>query len=64
MTRKEVQERLSLLDEKNFREKYQQPAIESGLVEMTIPDKPRSGNQKYRLTQMGREYVDRYKKNY
>jgi ATP-dependent DNA helicase RecG len=54
MTRKEIQNKLFLSDEKHFREKYQQTAIEFGLIEMTIPDKPKSRNQKYRLTEMGK----------
>jgi len=29
--------------------------IEEGLIEMTIPDKPRSSEQKNRLTAMGRQ---------
>jgi ATP-dependent DNA helicase RecG len=28
--------------------------MEDGLIEMTIPDKPRSSNQQYRLTDKGR----------
>jgi Fic family protein len=53
MTRKEIQAKLGLKDEKNFREKYQQAAINLGLIEMTIPDKPNSKLQKYRLTPKG-----------
>lgn len=54
MTRAEIQEKLGLKDEKHFRENYQQIGIKLGLIEMTIPDKPRSKNQKYRLTEKGR----------
>lgn len=45
---------MGLSDEKHFREHYQQPAVAQGLVEMTIPDKPKSSRQKYRLTDAGR----------
>lgn len=37
---------------------YLQPALNVGLVEMTIPDKPRSSKQKYRLTDKGKEWVE------
>jgi ATP-dependent DNA helicase RecG len=30
--------------------------MEAGLVEMTIPDKPRSSKQRYRLTDLGRRW--------
>jgi predicted HTH transcriptional regulator len=54
LTRQEIQARLGLSDEKHFREHYQQPAVAAGLVAMTIPDKPRSSRQRYRLTAAGR----------
>ena len=38
-----------------FSENYIKPALENQLLEMTIPDKPRSKNQKYRLTKLGRQ---------
>lgn len=53
MTRKQIQEKLGLKDEKHFREAYQQPAVALGLIEMTIPDKPNSRLQKYRITPKG-----------
>ena len=37
---------------------YLQPALNAGLVEMTIPDKPRSSKQKNRLTDKGKEWVE------
>ena len=33
------------------------PALHEGLTEMTTPDKPRSRNQRYRLTPAGREFL-------
>ena len=36
---------------------YIRPALEAGLIEMTIPDKPNSSNQRYRLTPKGREFL-------
>jgi len=55
MGRMELQSILSLTDEKHFRENYQQKAVGLGVIEMTIPDKPKSKNQKYRLTELGKK---------
>ncbi len=41
-----------------FRNAVLRPMIAAGLVEMTIPDKPRSSKQKYRLTAMGRKLLE------
>ena len=49
MTRQRLQEALGLKHENHFREVYLIPALRSGLIEMTIPDKPRSSKQCYRL---------------
>jgi ATP-dependent DNA helicase RecG len=57
MTRGQIQEKLGLRDEKHFRENYQQVAVKLGLIEMSIPDKPRSSKQKYRLTEKGRKLL-------
>ncbi len=53
MSRKQLQAKLGLKDEKNFREKYLAPALSHGMVGMTLPQKPRSRLQKYRLTEKG-----------
>lgn len=54
MSRKELQEHLGLKSQANFRERYLQPALTAGLTEMTIPDKPQSRQQQYRLTRKGK----------
>jgi len=54
MSRRELQDLLNLKNAEHFRKTYLQPAIREGLVEMTIPDKPRSSKQRYRLTRRGR----------
>lgn len=58
-SRGELQRKLGLKHEDNFRKVYLIPALDAGLVEMTIPDKPRSSKQRYRLTQKGREVSGR-----
>ena len=47
MTTSEMMERLELKSRISFRENYLKPALEDGLVKMTIPDKPTSKNQMY-----------------
>ena len=49
MSREELQRALGLKDRKSFRERYLLPALKKGLVEMTIPEKPSSSLQRYRL---------------
>lgn len=53
MNRTELQAHLRLKSQANFRDRYLQPALAVGLIEMTIPDKPKSSRQKYRLTAKG-----------
>tara|TARA_R110000868_G_scaffold822_1_gene6076 strand:- start:4203 stop:4490 length:288 start_codon:yes stop_codon:yes gene_type:complete len=49
--RQELQELRNLSDRKCFRENYLQPALDAELIEMTIPVKPKSRKQQYRLTE-------------
>jgi ATP-dependent DNA helicase RecG len=57
MNRQQIMAKLGLRDEKHFREHYQQAAIASGVIEMTVPDKPNSRHQKYRLTEAGKQWL-------
>ncbi|SFM58406.1 Fic family protein [Nitrosomonas nitrosa] len=57
MGREALQAVLSLSDRKSFRERYLKPALADRLIEMTIPDKPNSRLQKYRLTDEGRQWL-------
>ena len=56
-TRQELQLALNLKSRANFEGRYLKPAIEAGYVTLTLPDKPRSRLQKYRLTDKGRAVV-------
>ncbi len=60
MTRQQLKEALGLKDDEHFRKAYLLPALDAGLIEMTIPDKPRSSKQKYRLTDKGRQVIARH----
>jgi ATP-dependent DNA helicase RecG len=57
--RAELQTTLSLSDRKHFRTQYLDPALAAGLIEMTVPDKPNSRLQKYRLTPKGRAMIEK-----
>ena len=53
---------MGLRDRTKFRNKYVKPLLEEGITEMTIPDKPNSQNQKYRLTSKRIEWKEMLKK--
>ena len=46
-TRKITYEKLGLKSRDGFRRNYLQPALEMNLIQMTLPDKPNSRNQRY-----------------
>jgi ATP-dependent DNA helicase RecG len=46
-------------DRTKFRNQVLATLLELELIERTIPDKPRSSKQRYRLTSMGREYLEK-----
>jgi hypothetical protein len=48
-----IRKKMQLKDRQGVFRNYIQPALKAGLIEMTIPDKPNSRLQKYRLTPLG-----------
>lgn len=50
MSRDDLMTQLGLSDRKSFSQRYLQPALQQGLIEMTLPDKPRSSLQRYRMS--------------
>lgn len=54
-----LQSRLGLKHRPTFRANYLHPALDQGLIEMTLTDKPRSRLQRYRLTELGRARLRR-----
>ncbi len=50
---------LSLSHRPTFRANYLKPALEGGLVEMTVPSAPSSSRQQYRLTDRGRRIASK-----
>lgn len=59
MSAPELLQTLHLKDRKHLREALLRPALREGLIEMTLPDKPRSRRQRYRLTDTGRARLER-----
>ena len=56
-SRQDLQRHLALRNSEHFRKAYLVPALASGLLEMTIPAKPKSRLQQYRLTPQGRRWL-------
>ena len=54
MSRQALQAQLGLKDDEHFRKSWLLPAIQAQWVELTLPDKPTSSKQQYRLTAKGR----------
>ena len=52
-SRAELQAALKLRDQRSSIDTYLKPALEADLIEMTLPDKPTSRNQRYRRTSAG-----------
>lgn len=59
LSRADLQEAAEFRNREHFVNEYLNPLLEAGLIEMTIPDKPRSSKQRYRLTRAGMECLKR-----
>jgi ATP-dependent DNA helicase RecG len=57
MTRSEIMSVMGLKDRMHFAREYLERALEAGVIEMTIPDKPNSRLQRYRITEAGRAWL-------
>ena len=55
MSRAELMAALGLADRNHFLRAYLHPSLDAGRIEMTLPQSPRSRNQRYRLTTLGGE---------
>ncbi|MDE2887403.1 MAG: hypothetical protein OXR72_04255 [Gemmatimonadota bacterium] len=61
MSRASIQAGLDLKGRRHFIESYLNPALDAGLIEMTLPDKPTSRHQRYRRTAKGEAFVEQIK---
>lgn len=62
MMRSELQDKLALKNEEHFRKAYLVKSMSLGFVEITLPNKPNSRLQKYRLTPQGKAYLQQMMK--
>jgi hypothetical protein len=62
MDRAGLQAALAMKDRKSFRELYLKPALVAGYVALTIPDKPNSRLQQYRLTAKGKSLAKAWRR--
>jgi hypothetical protein len=61
ITREALQDSVEMKDREHFRKTYLEPLVTAGWLERTIPDKPTSRLQKYRLTSKGRAWLNAWK---
>ena len=58
---REIMAELGLMHWKTFQSNYLLPLMTMGVIERTIPDKPKSRLQKYRLTETGKRRLEKTK---
>ena len=57
MSRLELQTTMGLKNADHFRKAYILPAMAAGVLEMTLPERPNSRLQRYRLTNKGLQWL-------
>lgn len=57
-SREVLQEAVGIKDREHFRKAYREPLLTAAWIKRTIPDKPTSRLQKYRLTEKGRGLLE------
>jgi predicted transcriptional regulator len=57
LSRKEIFAEIGLSGDSRAFRRHIEPLLAEGLIEMTVPDKPNSRMQKYRLTMRGEDVV-------
>lgn len=57
-SRDALQEVAGMMNREYFRKAYLKPLIQAGWLELTLPDKPSSKRQQYRLTDAGRAWLE------
>ena len=57
-----LMKKLGLSHRPTFRKNDLHPALKAGCIEMTIPEKPRSSRQRYRITQLGKDVLEKHHK--
>ena len=61
MSRAQLQAVMGLRDRNHFTSAYLRPALDAGMIEMTLPGKATSRNQRYRLTASGKVLAQQVK---
>ena len=61
MSRKEIRDALRLKSGSDVKKRFLDPCLEKGWIEMTMPEKERSPRQRFRITSVGRAWVEAFK---
>ena len=58
--REEIQAHLNMSNREHFRKSIISPLLEYGFLNMTIPDKPKSSKQKYKISEEGYKFISNF----